>query len=79
MTAVPVSSSDPSDAEFSTAASVSQFIIMNAMPCHAFEIYKMSRHAMPLKNIKCLNESSTRQNCLCKLFFSVIKQIRHTI
>ncbi len=30
MTAVPVSSNDPSDAEFSTAASVSQFIIMNA-------------------------------------------------
>jgi hypothetical protein len=30
VTAVPVSSNDPSDAEFSTAASVSQFIIMNA-------------------------------------------------
>jgi hypothetical protein len=29
VTAVPVSSSDPSDVEFSTAASVSQFITIN--------------------------------------------------
>jgi hypothetical protein len=34
VTAAPVSSNDPFDAVFSTAASVSQFIIMNAMPCH---------------------------------------------